>query len=316
MLKIIFFGTGEFAEPIFEKLTQEKDLAITALVTAPDKPIGRRQILTPPKIKAIAQKEQISVLQPDHPKSADFLAQIRQLSPDLIIVASYGKILPDELLAIPRYQGINIHPSLLPKYRGASPIQFALLNQEKETGVSIIQITDQVDAGAIISQEKLIIQPNDDYLILRNKLAQLAAKMIKPATKKWVKIQAGQIKNGLIIQDEDQSTATKILTKQDGQINWQKPAQEIAAQIKALNPWPGTWTTWQGKILKIIRAGQIIEPNEQKEIGEIVKLNNSFGIQTGQGILAIIQIQPSGKKPMPSQDFLRGHQNFPGAILK
>ncbi len=316
MIKIIFFGTGEFAEPIFEKLIQEKDLAITALVTAPDKPIGRRQILTPPKIKTIAQKEQISVLQPDYPKSADFLVQIRQLSPDLIIVASYGKILPDELLAIPRYQGINIHPSLLPKYRGASPIQFALLNQEKETGVSIIQITSQVDAGAIISQEKLIIQPNDDYLILRNKLAQLAVKMIKPAIKKWIKIQTGQIKNGLIIQDEDQATDTKILTKQDGQINWQKPAQEIIAQIKALNPWPGTWTTWQGKILKIIQADQIIKPSKQKEIGEIVKLNNGFGVQTGQGILEIIQIQPSGKKPMPSQAFILGHSDSIGSILE
>ena len=316
MIKIIFFGTGEFAEPIFEKLIQEKDLAITALVTAPDKPIGRRQILTPPKIKTIAQKEQISVLQPDHPKSADFLAQIRQLSPDLIIVASYGKILPDELLAIPRYQGINIHPSLLPKYRGASPIQFALLNQEKETGVSIIQITSQVDAGAIISQEKLIIQPSDNYLILRNKLAQLAAKMIKPAIKKWIEIQTGQIKNGLIIQDEDQATDTKILTKQDGQINWQKPAQEIIAQIKALNPWPGTWTTWQGKILKIIQADQIIKPSKQKEIGEIVKLNNGFGVQTGQGILEIIQVQPSSKKPMPSQAFILGHSDSIGSILE
>ncbi|HHD92525.1 MAG TPA: methionyl-tRNA formyltransferase, partial [Candidatus Portnoybacteria bacterium] len=194
MIKIIFFGTGEFAEPIFEKLIQEKNLSMVALVTAPDKPVSRKQILTPPKIKLIAQKYKILVLQPDNPKSEDFLTQIYQLSPDLIVVASYGKILSEQLLQIPKYQGINIHPSLLPKYRGASPIQFTLLNGEKETGVSIIQITSKVDAGAIISQEKIIIDPEDDYSSLQNKLAQLSVIIIKPAIEKWIKIQTGQIR--------------------------------------------------------------------------------------------------------------------------
>ena len=316
MIKIIFFGTGEFAEPIFEKLIQEKDLSIIALVTAPDKPVGRKQILTPPKIKLIAQKYKIPVLQPGNPKSEDFLTQIYQLSPDLIVVASYGKILSDQLLQIPKYQGINIHPSLLPKYRGASPIQFTLLNGEKETGVSVIQITSKVDAGAIISQEKIIIDPEDDYPSLQNKLAQLSARMIKPAIEKWIKIQTGQIKNNLIIQDENLATYTKILTKQDGQINWTQPAEKIIQQIKALTPWPGTWTIWQGGILKIIQAEQTIKPNETKKIGKVVKTKNGFGIQTGQGILEILQVQPSSKKPMFSQSFLLGHPNFIGSVLE
>ena len=320
MLRIIFFGTGKFAEPIFERLIQDKEIEMIALVTAPDKPVGRKQILTPPEVKLIAQKYQIPVFQPEKVKSENFLIEIRKLLPDLAIVVSYGKILPAELLEIPKHKFLNIHPSLLPKYRGASPIQFALLNGEKKTGVSIIQVTSEVDAGPIISQEEMFIRSDDDYLLLQGKLSRLAAKMIGAAVEKWIGIRTGEISEDLIIQDGKRATYTKILTKQDGRIDWSKSAAIIVQQVKAFNPWPGTWTIWRGKILKIIKVGKIIKDKPKSGLliipGQVIEISSGFGVQTGQGVLEILEIQPSGKRPMPIQDFLRGHQQIVGERLE
>jgi len=276
-LKIIFIGTSQFAAIILDKLCQA-NLKPVLVITAPDKPVGRKQIITPPPVKLTAEKYGIPISQPKVISNFQFPIS----KPDLIVVAAYGQIIPKEILKIPRYGCLNVHPSLLPKYRGPSPIQAAILNGDKETGVTIIKMTEKVDAGPIISNIKYQISNiKINYEILHNKLAELGADLLIKTIPLWIK---GKIKEKL--QDESKASYTKILTKEDGLINWRDPIEKIERQIRAFNPWPGAYTIYRGKMLKILEA-------------DIV--NNQ---------LILKKVQLEGKKPMRFEDFLRGHQDF------
>lgn len=278
-LKMIFVGTSEFGAIILEKMIKAGYRPIL-VITMPDKPVGRKQIITPPLVKLIAQKYDLPIEQPE--KIKDLKPKIENLNPDLIIVADYGQIIPKEILDLPKYGCLNIHPSLLPKYRGPSPIQATILNGDKETGVTIIKMTEKIDAGPIIAQSKFKNQISKmNFLQLRNKLAELGAELLIKTIPFWIN---GQIKPKK--QLEKKATFTKILKKEDGLINWQKSAEEIERQIRALNPWPGTYTFYQGKRLKILEAEAI---NHQ---------------------LVIKKVQLEGKKPVAFKDFLHGHPDF------
>jgi methionyl-tRNA formyltransferase len=244
--KIVFMGTPEFGAIILEGLINGGHKPIL-VVTASDKPVGRKQILTPPPVKVVGKKYQILVEQPK--KIENCKLKIENLKPDLIVVAAYNQILPKNILEIPKYGCLNVHPSLLPKYRGPSPIQDTILNGDKKTGVTIILMDEEADHGPILANSKLqITNSKITYRELLKELANLGANLLIETIPKWIK---GKIKPKP--QDEKKATYTKILTKEDGKINWRESAENIERKIRAFNVWPGTFTFWKknGKLLRI-----------------------------------------------------------------
>ncbi len=308
--KIVFIGTPEFGAIILERLAKTEYKPIL-VITMPDNPAGRKQILTPPPVKTTSEKYGIPLLQPASIKSR--ISEIRNLEPDLIIVAAYGKIIPKGILDIPKHGCLNVHPSLLPEYRGPSPIQAAILNGDKETGVTIILLDEKMDHGAIISNFQLPISNDATAENLSKRLAKTGAELLIETIPKWI---SGEIKPQP--QDESKATFTKIIKKEDGRIDWTKPALEIERQIRAFYPWPGSFTFIEKNskklMLKVIEA--IIVPGKNLKGGETFIFEKSLGVKCGKDALAIKTIQLEGRKPMTSEEFLRGNKNLIGQILK
>lgn len=320
-LKIIFIGTSEFGVKILEGLLKAKYKPILA-ITAPDKPFGRERTITPPPVKVLAEKYKLLILQPE--KILNSESEIKNLNPDLIIVADYGQLLPKEILEIPKYGCLNIHPSLLPKYRGSSPIQNAILNGEKRTGATIISMDEKMDHGPIIAQRKLEIEPEETGENLYGRLADLGANLLMEIIPKWTR--------AMVVpraQDDSQATFTKILTREQGKINWKKTAQALEREVRAYFSWPGSYTFWEkrGKSIKIkvLKARFFKSPSGiTYPVGKtLVAPQNSICVQCGKGFLGgsgdflvIEKLQLEGKKAMDSEEFLRGHSDFIGTILK
>ncbi len=306
--KIIFIGTPEFGAIILEGLIKS-GFKPFLVITSPDKPVGRKKIITPPPVKIIAQKYNIPIAQPE--KVSDYKNEIEKLKPDLIVLASYGQIIPKEIIDVPKYGSINVHPSLLPKYRGASPIQYAILNGDEKTGVTIMRMSEKLDAGLIITNSEFQI-PNSKitYPELHNKLAEIGAKLL---IETLPKLFSGQISPKE--QDDSKATYTKIFKKEDGKIDWQKPAIEIERQVRALNPWPGTFTFRNGKILKILEVN-FLNYNGKEQSGQIFLFEKQLAVRSGQNSLILRKLQLEGGKPLLAEDFLRGHREISGKILK
>lgn len=334
-MKIIFLGTPEFGKIILEKLIKYMPSFVLApylpsfaisfrgpfqpslVITAPDKPVGRKKILTPPPVKILAEKYRIPVLQPE--KIGHYKFTIESQNPDLIVVAAYGQIIPKEILEIPKYGCLNLHPSLLPRWRGPSPIQFTILNGDEETGVTIILMDEKMDHGPILAFEKLEIKNKKwKYKELERELANLGAELLIKTIPKWIE---GKIKP--LAQDESKATYSKILKKEDGKIDWSKSAKEIERQIRAFDPWPGSYCLWpRGKNifrLKILKA-DISPQGNHGPFGILGKTflapNNKIAVQTKKDFLIIEELQLEGKRPTLSEDFLRGHLDFIGTILE
>jgi len=274
--KIIFIGTSLFAIATLEKLI-ENNYEILTVITAPDKPVGRKQEVIPSPVKEIALKYNLSILQPE--KIGKIEKEISQLEPDLMIIASYGQIIPQDILDIPRKGTLNLHPSLLPKYRGPSPIQTSILNGDEKTGTTIMLVDEKMDHGSIIAQEETIIDHDDTYESLENKLSEQSANLL-------IQILPRYFKNKIRpkIQDENNATYTKILTREDGKIDLEKNIQETERKVRAFYPWPGTWTEINSQRIKILK----------------VKIKD--------GLLFLELVQPSGKEPMTGEEFFRGHK--------
>jgi methionyl-tRNA formyltransferase len=315
-MKIIFIGTPEYGAIVLEDLIKGGYRPVLA-VTAPDKPKGRKQILTSPVVKVVAKKHNIPVVQPEIIKNLKF--KIKNLKPDLGILAAYGQIIPKDILDIPKFGFLNVHPSLLPKYRGPSPIQFTILNGEKKSGVTIILMNEKIDHGPIISQKSLEIKEQETAETLHDKLAQLGAYLLLETIPKWVK---GLIKPKE--QDDAQASFTKILFREDGKIDWKKPVELLEREIRAFYPWPGSYIIWEnrGKLIKIkiLKARAFKSPDFFKvkyPIGKVLVVpQNEIGVQCKKDFLVIEKLQPEGKKEMTAEDFIRGHLNFIGTILK
>lgn len=307
--KIMFFGTADFAVPILEALIKN-GWPIKLVVTQPDQPAGRHQILQPPPVKILAEKLGLKVLQPLRLNSK-FDPPAGGRNSKLFIVCAYGQFLPPELLKIPRYGAINIHPSLLPKYRGPSPIQTAILNGDQETGVSLILLDEEMDHGPILTQKATPIGPNETYPELAARLAQLSAEVLMEVLPKWLQDQIEPKP-----QDHSQATFTKSLTREDGRIDWSRPAREIYNQWRALQPWPGVFTELRTANYELRIKLIKINPS-LKKTGEIkgsfsspfIKLDKTgLGMVCGDGkILAIDQLQPEGKKVMTAEEFINGY---------
>ena len=314
--KFIFIGTPEFGAIVLEKLA-ENNLKPVLVVTAPSKPVGRKQIVTPPPVKVAAEKHKIPVLQPK--KIKDIEPRLKELNPDLIFVSAYGQILPKGILDIPKYGCLNLHPSLLPRWRGASPIQFTILSGDRTAGATIILMDEKVDHGPIVASLEFEISNLEiKYKELESLLANVGAELFIENISRWL---AGEIEARE--QDEDKTTYSIILKKDDGRIDWTKSAQEIARQVRAFGSWPGSFCYWpeNGKKIRIkILETNILPQTNNGPFGIKGKTfqapNNRIAVQTGKDFLVIEKLQPEGKNSQKAEDFLRGHPDFIGTILE
>ncbi len=274
--KIIFIGTSLFSVPVLEKLVENK-YNISAVITKPDRPIGRKKELTPSPVKEIALKYGLKILQPEKIFSVE--SEIKKINPDLFIIAAYGEIIPENILDLSRLEPLNLHPSLLPKYRGPSPIQTAILKGEKITGTTLMIVDKEMDHGPIIAQEEIEIADSDTYQTLEKKLALKSASLLIKNLPQYLE---GKIKPKE--QNHSQATYTKMLSRQDGEINLKKNARKNERKVRAFYPWPGTWTIIGKKRIKILKV-KIIKDSLVLEI-----------------------VQPEGKKSMTWEEFKRGHK--------
>jgi methionyl-tRNA formyltransferase len=267
--------------------------------------------MTPPPVKKVAKENGILVLQPE--KLKEITERIKEFNPDLIVVAAYGKLIPKEIIDIPKYGILNAHPSLLPKYRGSAPIQSAILNGDEIAGTTIMQIAEKLDSGPIISQKEIKMDEKETYRTLHDKLTALSRDLLIETIPEWV---SGKIKAQA--QDESRATYCKEIKKEDGKINWQEPALQIERKVRAFDPWPGTFTGWEGKKIKILKSRTLISPEERTyPVGKVLVVpQNEIGVQCGKDFLVIEELQLEGKKPMKSDDFARGHEEFLGTMLK
>jgi len=313
-MKIVFFGTPEPAAEVLRTLIEAKK-EVVAVVTQPDRPRGRGQKVSFPAVKEVALKAGLPVEQPASVKNnAEFKSYLASLKPDLCVVVAYGKILPQEILDIPKYGFINIHASLLPKYRGAAPIQWALLNGEKETGISIFKLVPELDAGPLLAHKSVAIAEDDNYETLSRKLFAAACPLLLASIRE---IESGKAK--YVPQNETEATYAATLTKESGEIDWRKPSAEINDRIRALIVWPTAHTFFHGKRLKIFSARQmpLDLAAREKQPGEIVEIIKNEGIlvATGRGDLLLLELQLEGKKRMKASDFVIGHDVKPGETL-
>lgn len=299
-MKIIYMGTPRFAVLPLRALAAAGH-SILAVVTRTDKPAGRGKVLTPPAVKLAAGELGLPVLQPKRVRDPELVNTLRSFGPEAIVVAAYGQILPKEVLALPRYGCVNIHASLLPAYRGAAPINWAILRGERETGITIMQMDEGMDTGAVLLQERVPIDPADTAGTLTEKLSVLGAKMIVTALPL-----IGSGKLPPVPQDHARATLAPPLRKEDGRVDWSRTAQEIHDRVRGLAPWPGAYTFLDGRLVKLIGTAVAEgggEPALIRRSGDA-----ALEVGTGGGLLRVLSLQPEGKKAMTAAEFLRGHK--------
>ena len=301
---VLFMGTPPLAATVLEKLLVAPNLDVIAVVTQPDQPKGRDLKLQPSAVKELALRNNLPLLQPQRARDDAFIDAVRQLSPDLIVVAAYGQILPQMLLDVPRFGCLNVHTSLLPKYRGAAPIQWAILNGDSETGVTIMKMDAGLDTGAIVSEERTPIAPEDDAQTLHDRLAQIGGALLVRTIPDFV--------SGKIVPQtqpaEGESYARKI-KKEDGKLDWSKPARVLWNRVRGLTPWPGTFAFLPAAtpvLLKLWRAEPL--SNLRGAPGEILSADrHGIVVACGEGALRILELQREGGKRLSAAQFLAGH---------
>ena len=299
-MKIIFFGTSGFAVPSLIKLNESKH-EISLIVTQPDRKKGRDLSLGQSPVKAQAKKLKLAVHQPENASGAETINLIKKKTADLFVVAAFGQLLKKELLSLPRLYSINLHASLLPKYRGAAPINWAVINGEKKTGVSIIKMNEKMDEGDVILSKEIDIHPKDTSQALDKKLSELGADTLLEAIALMEKRTAKPVK-----QDETLASYAAKLKKKDGLIEWKKPAGDLHNRVRGLLPWPTAFTYWNKKILKIYKS-EVALGGSDSEPGRIVSFNKEgIVVKTGSGNLVIVELQLEGSKRMDAASFLRG----------
>lgn len=315
-------GTPDFAVPSLRAITNIKpktyNLTPIAVVTQPDRPVGRKQTLTPPPVKRVAEELGIPVLQPVKLRNPETVEAIKSLKPDLIVVVAYGQIIPKTILTIPRFGTLNVHGSLLPTYRGASPLIAAIAAGERETGVTIMLMDELLDHGPILARSRIPIDPHETGGSLSQKLSTLGAQLLAATIPQWI---SGAMKPQE--QDPGMATMTKLLNREDGKINWHEFAETIERKIRAYNPWPGAWTVWK-RGLEMLRLGihrtRIATPVTRSASeaisyspGTAIATEQGFAVQCENGALEILEIQPQGKRIMNAAEFLHGYPDVIGS---
>lgn len=294
-------GTPAFAVPSLKALI-EAGHNVLAVVTQPDKPQGRGMASLPSPVKKTALEHNIQVFEPLKLRDESFIGTLKGLNPDFIAVVAYGKILPQAILDIPPKGCVNLHASLLPGYRGAAPINRAIINGEKETGVSTMLMDRGMDTGPVLLEERVAIGPEETADDLAKRLSATGAQLL---AKTIALLAEGGIKP--IPQDEKGATYAAILKKEDGRINWAKSAEEVKNLIRGVYPWPGAFTLWKGKILKV-HNGAVLPGSPGAPYGTIVSVKDGIGVACGSGVFKITELQPENKKRMSSEDFIKGYR--------
>lgn len=303
-MNVVFMGTPDFAVPSLENIAKVHN--VQAVFTQPDKPVGRKMVLTPPDVKVCAEKLGIPVYQPVKLKDSDSYEIIKELNPDVIVVVAYGQILPENILNIPKYGCINVHGSLLPKYRGAAPIQWSVLNGDKVTGVTTMYMEKGLDTGDILETKEYEIGINDTAGEVFDTLAEMGGKLILDTLEKAEKGQLHPIK-----QDDSKSSYAKMLDKSMCNIDFSKTNLQVHNQVRGLSPWPVASTKLNGKVLKIFET-RLIEGKGKP--GEILN-TNPLTIACGEGAVVVNTVQLQGKKKMDSKAFLQGHKLEKGTVI-
>ena len=308
-MRVVFMGTPDFAVGTLEALLQSRH-QVVAVVTQPDKPKGRGKAMQFTAVKEVAVRAEIPVLQPKKVREPEVVEEIRQFHPDVIVVVAFGQLIPKTILDMPQYGCVNVHASLLPKYRGAAPIQWAVIDGEEKSGVTTMQMDEGLDTGDILLTEKVKLDPKETGGSLFDRLAEVGAKLCVHT------IQA--IEDGTAVytkQNEAEATHVGMIKKQMGNIDWMQPAVTIERLIRGLNPWPSAYTKLNGKTLKIWRAA-VETGGDAKDAGKVVTANKKeLKIQTGDGILSLLEVQLEGKKRMDIEAFLRGYEVMEQTIL-
>jgi methionyl-tRNA formyltransferase len=308
-VRIVFMGTPVFAVPVLGCLVLN-DYDVVSVYTQPDRPSGRgcATVLSP--VKQAALSLNLNVAQPVSLKKPGVFDELAAFKPDVIVVAAFGQILPEPVLNLPKYGCINIHPSLLPKYRGAVPVAASILNGDKFAGVTIMRMDKGLDTGPLLAQAQVPVLNYDNTGLLTDKLSLVGAFLLLEVLTCWTK---GEIAPRP--QDEAAASYFGTVTKESGEIDWSQPADVIWRKIRAYYPWPGCFTRWQGKTLKLIET-QSLPDDKVAAIGQVIALpDGSPGIKTGDGILKVLSLQLEGKKQMSSAEFLRGQRQFAGSVV-
>ncbi len=311
-MRVVFMGTPEFSVPALEQLVRS-EYEVVAVYTQPDKPEGRGRVPAPSPVKRVALEQGLEVLQPATLRDPAEVERLAALKPDVIVVAAFGQILPQSVLDIPGFGCLNIHPSLLPTYRGASPIPAAILAGDQDTGVTIMLMDAGMDTGPILSQIIVGIEPEDTTASLTIRLAQAGARLLAETLPLW-------FDRCLTPQPQDESRAsyTTPITKEDGAIDWRLSANEIWRRLRAFYPWPRCHTRWRGRLLGIHEAVPLHKKGGMVP-GRVIALASGqpavVAVETGDGILGLLSVQLEGKRAMPAAEFLRGQSGFVGDIL-
>ena len=310
MLRVVFLGTPDFATIPLEALARDERYKLVGVVTQPDRPSGRGRAPEPPPVKQVALRLGVPVLQPETLREADAVAQLAALRPDVGVVAAYGEILRKAVLAIPPLSYLNIHPSLLPRHRGPTPVPGAILAGDAETGVTIIQLDAKMDAGPILAQRRVPLPPDARAKAFTEQLFELGAQLLVEILAPYA---AGRVEP--IAQDDSQATYTALLKKTDGAIDWGVPAERIERLTRAYDPWPGAWTSWRGQPLKIIAAHVHAELSSHAPPGALLDRKDGVWVATGAGVLELLLVQPAGKRALAAAEWRRGLHDIAGARL-
>jgi len=297
-------GTPELAAHILERLVAAagENFQVVGVVTRTDQPRGRGQKAQPSVVAAVAAHHRIATLKPTKIRTAEFLVELKAFEPDLLVVAAYGRILPNEVLDAPRIMPINVHASLLPRHRGAAPTEGAILAGDRETGVTIMRVSEQMDAGAMLHVRRIAIAEDETTGSLKHKLANLGAEALLEAL---AKLQRGELTE--TPQDESLATYTKIITKADALIDWRLPARQIERMTRAYDPWPVARTIFAGSDLMIYRA-RVVPSDNDAEAGTIVSIGANPIVKCGEGALELLEVQAPGRKRMRAGDWARGRR--------
>ena len=308
MARIVFMGSPKFAVPFLESLHAAHD--VVGAVTQPDRPAGRGGKLKPSFVKATAQSLDIPVCQPEKVGGEDALEQLHAWNPEVVVVVAFGQLLPPSVLDLPPHGCLNIHASLLPRWRGAAPVPAAIMAGDETTGVTVMKMDAGLDTGPILTQHEEPILPDDTTASILRRLAPAGAELLLATLPPYL--------SGALAprpQPANQVTYCDVLDKEDGRLEWSRPAVELDRQIRAVFPWPKAFTTWEGQRLVIHRAVPVPGWKGEQPAGTVIPLEEGAGVATGAGALRLVKVQLAGKKALPIDTFLRGQRDFTGAVL-
>ena len=308
-LRTVFMGTPRFAVPALENLAANPAVELVGVYTPPDRRRGRGQTMEPSPVKARAQELEVPVCQPATLRNSEAVAELSQLAPDIIVVVAYGRLLPAEVLELPRFGCLNLHPSLLPRHRGPSPVPGAILGGDDTTGVTLMLLDEGMDTGPVIAQRTRNIGPEDDAENLTTELFHDGAALLDAVLHSWV---TGDME--ATPQDDSLATYTSKMERADGIADWDRPAEFLWRQQRAYTPWPGLHTTWEGKEIKLLQVAPL--PGRPVEPGAVVRVDEDhLAVGTGDGLLMVHRLQLEGRRPAEAEDFVRGYPDFVGSRL-